>query len=345
LYWEPETDLLDRKREDLFAAVRDGNVFLTSRQKAERQREGTPFYATAELADRHLTRPGSMCFPLFAPKKATQSLFDGEEPQPDNGSRRPNLAEGAVRYLHGLSVDVATVEGAGLLWMHTLAIGHSPEYLRENAGALWQDFPRIPLPATREALEASAALGRRVAGLLDVQQAVPGVTTGKIGAELKTIGLITHVKGKQINDADDLAVTAGWGNPGRGGITMPAGGKSVPRDFAPEELFALCGEPEPVEENDTITRLGGTTFDIYLNDRVYWRNIPAAVWEYTLGGYQVIKKWLSYRESKILARPLRADEARYVTEMSRRIAAILLLHADLDENYRKVLSPKFVVAP
>ena len=24
--------------------------------------------------------------------------------------------------------------------------------------------------------------------------------------------------------------------------------------------------------------------------------VPAAVWEYTIGGYQVLKKWLSYRE-------------------------------------------------
>jgi hypothetical protein len=69
---------------------------------------------------------------------------------------------------------------------------------------------------------------------------------------------------------------------------------------------------------------------------VYWRYIPSAVWEYTLGGYQVIKKWLSYREHKILGRPLRADEARYVTEMARRIGALLLLSPKLDCNYQTV---------
>ena len=127
----------------------------------------------------------------------------------------------------------------------------------------------------------------------------------------------------QINDADDLAVTAGWGNPGRGGITMPAGGKLVARDYAEDE-------------RQTPRALGETTRDIYLNDHVYWRNIPQAVWEYTLGGYQVIKQWLSYREHKMLGRPLRADEARYVTEMARRIAAILRMQPALDENYQKV---------
>lgn len=46
---------------------------------------------------------------------------------------------------------------------------------------------------------------------------------------------------------------------------------------------------------------GATACDVFLNYRAYWRNIPANVWEYHIGGYQVIKKWLSYREEKILA--------------------------------------------
>ena len=33
-----------------------------------------------------------------------------------------------------------------------------------------------------------------------------------------------------------------------------------------------------------------------LNESAYWRNVPEKVWDYTIGGYQVIKKWLSYRE-------------------------------------------------
>jgi hypothetical protein len=57
------------------------------------------------------------------------------------------------------------------------------------------------------------------------------------------------------------------------------------------------------------------------------------VWAYTLGGYQVIKKWLSYREHDVLGRPLKPDEAAYVSEMVRRVAAILLMGPALDANY------------
>lgn len=83
------------------------------------------------------------------------------------------------------------------------------------------------------------------------------------------------------------------------------------------------------------------TLDIWLNDRAYWANVPRAVWEYTLGGYQVIKKWLSYREKSLLGRDLTVEEARYVTEMVRRIAAIIDLGPALDENYRCVKSDVF----
>ena len=66
------------------------------------------------------------------------------------------------------------------------------------------------------------------------------------------------------------------------------------------------------------------------------RTFQLRVWEYTIGGYQVIKKWLSYREEKLLGRPLTKEEVRYVQEMARRIAAILLLEPALDANYQNV---------
>jgi hypothetical protein len=66
--------------------------------------------------------------------------------------------------------------------------------------------------------------------------------------------------------------------------------------------------------------------------------VPEKVWDYTIGGYQVIKKWLSYRENSLLGRALTHDEAREVTHMARRIAALLLLQPELDKNYAAVKS-------
>jgi hypothetical protein len=67
------------------------------------------------------------------------------------------------------------------------------------------------------------------------------------------------------------------------------------------------------------------------------------VWDYTIGGYQVIKKWLSYREQKLLGRPLSHDEAREVQHRARQIAAILLLEPELDANYQAAKAVTYVM--
>jgi hypothetical protein len=118
-----------------------------------------------------------------------------------------------------------------------------------------------------------------------------------------------------------LDVTAGWGRGGNGGVCMPGRGKWEVRSQKDEGLKGA---------------LGGKTLDVYLNDTAFWANVPEAVWEYHIGGYQVIKKWLSYREKSVLGRALKLEEAEYVTEMARRIAALILLQPELDANYQAV---------
>ena len=95
---------------------------------------------------------------------------------------------------------------------------------------------------------------------------------------------------------------------------MPGLGRIVERPYTTDEREALGG---------AVSTLGDTTFDIYLNNRAYWRNVPAAVWSYKLGGYQVLKKWLSYWEQKVLGRALLPEEVQHFTDTARRIAAIL----------------------
>ena len=62
-------------------------------------------------------------------------------------------------------------------------------------------------------------------------------------------------------------------------------------------------------------------------------------------GYQVLKKWLSYREAPLLGRPLHEEEARYFAQVVRRIAAILLLGPALDRSYAAILPTQPVCLP
>jgi hypothetical protein len=268
-------------------------------------------------------------FPLYLRSDHKRSLFSHD----GNGEPKPNLSTEAVSYLANLEATERD------LFYHTLAVLHAPAYRTENAGALRQGWPRVPLPGTAELLRASAALGRQVAMLLDTERPVPGVTSGKIRPELQAISIITRAGGGTLNPAaGDLAVTAGWGHAGKGGVTMPGKGRVDQHAYTPDELAAIRSAASALglTEEQAVSSLGATTHDVYLNNTAYWRNIPAGVWEHTIGGYQVIKKWLSYRERALLGRALTTDEAREVTHMARRIAAIVLLSPALDANYLAV---------
>src|ERR1039457_5038863 len=166
------------------------------------------------------------------------------------------------------------------LFHHVVSVLHSPFYRRENSGALRQDWPRIPLPASATLLHSSAALGHQVAALLDIEQSVPCVNLSPARPELRIIGVLTAVSGQLNPDEGDLDLTAGWGHGGKGGVTMPGKGKAVARPYTPAELAAFAGSG-----GDAAALLGASTYDVYLNGKAFWSNIPSAVWEYTLGGY------------------------------------------------------------
>ncbi len=257
-----------------------------------------------------------------------------------------NLSEHAISYITAVRAQHNENE-VNPAWYHTLAIGYSPAYLSENADGIRQDWPRIPLPDSKKLLLASAELGRRVAALLDTENDAGGVTNGGIRAELKPMGVPARSGGGALREDEDLAVTAGWGHRGKGGVVMPGKGKLIARAYTDAEHKAISEGAAALglTEKDAFVHLGESTCDIFLNDVAYWQNIPSRVWEYTIGGYQVMKKWLSYRERDILGRPLSVDEMREVRDMARRIAAILLLEPALDSNYRSVRDHAFPWPP
>ena len=308
LYWEKEAGLLARPSADYRPHVFDGNIALVSQQKP--RREWSPPQVIRDMGCYDLMDRNVSCFPIWLCEEGLSLDRDGEQ-------RCSNLSDAALRYLDRLGLGVED------LFHHILAILHDPSYRKANAGALRMEWPRIPLhgwpdgdtPGATDELKASAARGRELAALLDSETPVPGVTTGALQPEMTAIAVPSTTDGGNMS-ADDFSLTAGWGHFGQGKAVMPGQGRVVERPYTAEDRVALGSDA---------SALGDTTFDIYLNGRAHWRNVPAVVWRYKLGGYQVLKKWLSYRERGVLGRALRPEEVQHFTDTARRIAAILVL--------------------
>ena len=200
-----------------------------------------------------------------------------------------------------------------------------PQYLGDNADGIAIDWPRIPLPDALARLDRSAALGAKLGALLDTETGVPGVTSGTVAEHLRVLGGVSGT---------DLSVSADWGRRDAKGRINPGRGRIQARNWTETEKAALRTgfAAEGIGEARGFGLLGRAV-DVHLNDTNFWRGVPAAVWHYVIGGYLVIKKWLSYREQSILRRPLTKDEAREVTAIVRRLTALILLSDELDANY------------
>ena len=308
LYWALDTKLIDRPRPDYKRHVFDGNQWLEARQKEAREDFSRGTWC------RHLSDNFGNGLSSFFP---TWLCDDGLALEGGGIQRRPNLSTAADGYLNKLCMGVED------LFHHVLAVLHDPAYRETNAGALRMEWPRIPLPGwlegdapgASEELAISAERGRELARLLDSETPVPGLTTGTLRPEIASIGVPATIDGHNMS-AEDFEVTAGWGHFGTGDAVMPGQGQPKPRPYTADERAAM---------GNAIPTLGESTVDVYLNDRAYWRNVPASIWNYKLGGYQVLKKWLSYRESKVLGRPLLPEEVQHFTDTARRICGILLV--------------------
>ena len=299
LYWEADGGLLDRPRADYKSHVFKGNVWLSFNKRPQKGAT-EPRACVIEQIGCHDLIGNATCF------FSAWLRDDGE----DTG-RRPNLTGTARRYLDSLGLGVED------LFHHTLATLHDPAYRTANAGALHMEWPRIPLPGwpdggDGEALAESAARGRELAALLDPDTPVSGVTEAPLRPDLAAVAVPATTDGRNMT-GDDFALTVGWGHLRADGAVMPGQGRVVERAFTSEERAAL---------GDALPALGETTFDVHLNDHAFWRNVPAAVWRYSLGAHQVLKKWLSYRKRTILDRNLSPEEVQHFTDIARRVAAI-----------------------
>jgi hypothetical protein len=243
--------------------------------------------------------------------------------------RDANLAEPTWRKLR----DHFTLKGerrenparqlAGRLLRVAVATLHAPAYQNDHKSALAADWAHIPIPKQCKLLDEIATAGDHVALLLDANRDAGALVTEVLGEErAASLARLSRQDGQQVR-GEDLRIT----------VKYWAGGKGrwVPRPRTPEE--------------EGHTAWGERTGDLFVNDQVFFANVPEAVWTYQLGGYPVLKKWLGYRQADRSGdRPLSNDERRWFRSVVQRIAAILTLGERLDQLYTDASAATFTAA-
>ena len=177
-------------------------------------------------------------------------------------------------------------------------------------------------PGLLPALCASAAAGRAARGPPRSRRAGSGRHSGRAEPPLGAFGAITRAGGGQLC-ASRARLTAGWGHGGAGRPVMPGQGRLTERTPTPPTSSGTCGGQARREASRGSSRSPRPASRRLAERRRLLARRAARRLGVPIGGYQVVKKWLSYREPDVLGRPLTTAEAREVTGMVRRLAAIV----------------------
>ena len=117
-----------------------------------------------------------------------------------------------------------------------------------------------------------------------------GVDRSAHRPHLQTVAAIERVRRRPLNPgAGDLAVTAGWGIV-QSRAVMPGAGQYDERERTDDDSpasptrIASCSASRCSTSTSTTMRAGAA--------------VPAAAWDFKIGGFQVLRKWLSYREQR-----------------------------------------------
>lgn len=212
----------------------------------------------------------------------------------------------------------------GKLLRVAFAVLHAPTYQAEHKSALSADWAHLPIPKNPDLFERLVVAGEQVTRLLDANRDAGDIIHAIIGADrTNALGPLKRRDGNQVRP-EDLKIT----------VTYWGGGKGrwMPRPFAAEE--------GPAREYGEAW--GERTGDLYLNDDALFANVPELIWTFQLGGYPVLKKWLSYRQAdRREGNPLTDDERRWFRQIIQRLGALLALGPTLDMLYQEAASNAF----
>ncbi len=71
---------------------------------------------------------------------------------------------------------------------------------------------------------------------------------------------------------------------------------------------------------------------VYINERQYFEGVEPEVWDYQIGGYQVLDKWLKDRKKRIL----NLDDIKHYCRVVTALAKTIEIQNEIDVLYQEV---------
>jgi predicted helicase len=291
--------VLDRPRTALNQHVVDRqNISLvTTRQTQE------PFAAlvTSEICGQHkivAKYDGSYVFPLYLyPERDPGMLFDRTAtspwpPDPSHGDRVPNLTKPFVDdFANRLRLDFAP---------HKVSKSRNTSFGPQDILAYF--YAVLSSPTYRE----------RYAEFLKIDFPRLPLTSDvdllwnlvELGSELIDLHLMDHPKLAQ-------TITS---------FPVPGSNQVKPRGGYPKFI--------PAGESRTKTGEVAKENRVYINLKQYFRGVPRDVWEFQVGGYQVLHKWLKDRKG----RKLSYDDLEHYQKVVVALKETMRLMEEIDET-------------
>jgi hypothetical protein len=311
IYYETEGKLLNERRPAFWENLR-GNEFLVTVPQPRRPSETLPLLATC-LVDLHVHDRGSVCFPCVSQQGQLAKIGGA------------NLSISAWRRLSEAWRFRGDVEGedarrlVSKLFRTTIAILHSSGYVADHRESLAQDWAHIPIPKSRDTFEQLAELGNIVSQLLDPLSDCDALIAAIIGgARRRVLGAITGRGAGPVKE-EDLSVEIAYHG--------AAPGRWVERAFRDDE--------------PSLPEWGSITGDLFINDKVYFSNIPTILWRFEIGGYPILKKWLGYRQVSQGHTHLSLAEVKRFRSNVHRLGALVAVRPKLDALYQDAATDSF----
>ena len=299
LYYDPR--LLGRPRWSVARHLLRPNLALVFMRQSTNAGDYDHFLASTDLVSDRVFYSGHGA-PFFAPL-----FLDGGPPSlgdpslDENPGVRGNLQPTFVRrvsrlwrlkfetFAHG---DLERAFGARDVFDYAYAIFHSPEFRLRYRERLATGFPRLPLTADLDLARQLCVMGRRLVALHT------------------TLPASRHADTNPWRSGGDYRIRSGYPRFDAPPVGQPQVG---PPQVGPDSTSGDAGESGAADE--------GATGCIRINSETCLERVAEADWQFQVGGYRVIQKWLSARRGTTLGRPQR-DHVADLVRISRETRAL-----------------------